>query len=197
MRDIIFLFFVKLSLAQFKFSPDIAIFYQLNVPQSNTLLGDAHQNGQGFGMESNFIKYNHWLFGAGFNTQLYQITDVALAGRFDNTKINSMYLMTSYEIKLNQKWTVLPTFHLGYSSFNQRRREFNRDVKKTYSNIDFNLGLNIEYNLHEGLHACLGGFYQYKKFDFKTSSAFENFFNHQVGFGFRAGLKYKIRNKIF
>lgn len=194
MKLFIFLFMTQLSLAQFKFSPDLTLFYQLTVPQSNKLLGDAHQNGQGFGMEANFYKYNHWLFGAGFNSQFYQITDVALAGRFDYTKLNSFYLTTSYEITLNQKWMVLPTFQLGYSSFNQRRREYNRDVKKAYSNIDFNLGLNIDYKLHEGLHASLGGFYQYKNFDFKTSPAFENFFNHQSGFGFSAGLKYKFRN---
>lgn len=184
----------QLSLAQFKFSPDIAIFYQLTIPQSNTLLGDAHQNGQGFGIEANFYKYNRWLFGAGINSQFYQITDVALAGRFDNSKLNSYYLTTSYEITLKQKWMVSPTFQLGYSSFTQRRRDFNRDVKKAYSNIDFNLGLNIDYKIYEGLNACLGGFYQHKNFDFKTSPEFENLFNNQSGLGFRAGLKYKFRN---
>jgi hypothetical protein len=154
----------------------------------NTALAKAHKPKPGFSAQMNMLDFKNFKFGWGFDLSTYDITDKEMIANLSTSKYTSIYMLLSYEYKVNNKFQITPNIGYGSASLALGSRA-SRFGKQTGN--EFRIGSNIDYRISNAIFVIGGLNYVHNVFDIHTSPEYESFFSKanqiQINFGIRFG----------
>jgi hypothetical protein len=184
---------IQLSFCQDKKSKKIIQFYpqlRLNVIVPNNFgdnyLSKANKSDLGIGLNFNFLKFDKFKLGAGYNYIYYSITDISRAGNINSSRYSSFYGATTYEYKVSKHFIIEPYIGLGTAKINFKSAERSFGSQ---TGTDFRIGFNTDYKIDETITAFIGLGYVQTKYNIKTAPEFVSFYDHSKMLQIQIGLK--------
>lgn len=147
----------------------------------------------GFGFQYNLMKFYNVKFGFGYEYLPYKVTDESMAGNIKSTNHNGLFSRFQYEYALRQKFSIEPYAGIGYSIIKQKNG--NRNFGK-FNGTSFTVGTNIVYELNNYMSLFGGTNYTYTKYDVKTASDYEKFFQNSNQIQFSLGFIFTLPKKL-
>jgi hypothetical protein len=171
---------------EFKINARFQIIYPIQF--GNTALAKAHNPRVGFSSQVNFLNYNNFKAGFGFDLVTYDIADQQLIANLSTSKYTSYYVLLGYEYKLNPKIQITP--NIGYGSASLDLGSRNSRFGKQNGN-EFRIGGILDYEIGRGTAVFCGVNYITNTFDVETAPEYKSFFSKanqlQLSLGIRFG----------
>lgn len=172
-------------------NPEIHFYLIAPFNIGDNYLAKANDSKIGVGTTINFIQFQHFKLGMGYDYIGYSVTDVSRAGNYESSRYNAFYGLLSYEIKLSNDIKVQP--YLGLGSVNLNFKSGSKSFGHQTGN-DFRLGCNVEYKLDKTISAFGGFGYVSSNYDVKTAPEFVSFYDSSKMIQVNVGLKIEFVN---
>ncbi|MEO5777977.1 MAG: outer membrane beta-barrel protein [Flavobacterium sp.] len=170
----------------FKINARFQLLYPIQF--GNTALAKAHEPKLGVSAQMNFLNYQNFKAGFGFDFVTYKITDKQMIANLSNSKYTSAYFLLSYEYKLNEKFLISPNIGYGSASLELGSRS-SRFGKQNGNEI--RIGGVIDYKIGKSTYAFGGINYVTNSLDVETAPEYQSFFSKanqiQLSIGIRLG----------
>ncbi|MEN9447486.1 MAG: hypothetical protein RJA25_776 [Bacteroidota bacterium] len=177
-----FLLFLQCSFAQneekaekkLSFKPDFSINAIIPFHSGTNYLADAAKSNFALGIHLNFLKYNNFLLGMGFDYVNYSITDVSKGGDLGGRNLRSIYGRLGYRQSIIKKLEINPYVGMGYANLNSSKMRYGKQ-----EGIDYRIGANINYKLNQHLAPFIGVCYLQSKFKVNGAAPeYVSYFDH-------------------
>lgn len=178
----------KTSLA---FKPEISHYAIITNNFGENYLAKANKPHIGIGTNFNFIQFQHFKLGMGYDYIYYSITDVSKAGNIGSSRYNSEYGLLGYEIKLSNELYFQP--YLGFGSVKLNFKSGDRSFGHQTGN-DFRIGCKIDYKLNQTISTFAGIGYVSSNYDIKTAPEFVSFYDNSKMLQINIGIKLQFVN---
>ena len=171
---------------EFNFDARFGVLYPIQF--GNTALAEAHKPRIGFLSHLNFLKYDNFKAGIGFDFVTYDITDKEMIANLSTSKYTSAYLIIGYQKKLKDKLFITP--HIGFGPASLELGSRGSRFGKQNGN-EFRIGGILDYKITKSGYVYLGIDYIASTLDVATAPEYESYFSKanqiQMSLGIRLG----------
>lgn len=162
------------------------IYYAMPNQFGDHVWNEAYSSKFSMGSSLGLLKFQNFRLIGGFEIEQYGITDVAKAGNFNFANKLSQFLLLSYDYKISNSFSLVPTIGIGAVGIKQK---FDSERYAYQSGNDIRLGMFCDYSLGSGAAVFVGVHYITTKFDIKTNSAYQSYFEKSNQLQLTLGLK--------
>lgn len=140
----------------------------------DNFLAKAHNPAVGFGLACDLIKINKFGLGLGYNFIYYSVNNIEKAGNINSSRYHSIYGNLSYEIPINEAFSIAPHIGLGAPTlyFKSGSQNFG-----SQNGTEIKLGFYGNYRMDEHFSFCLGVEYLSSTYSINTIPAFIDYYS--------------------
>jgi hypothetical protein len=198
MKNIFLIFISWISLLGFtqkksNFQPELNIFFNVEKGVGNNQLNKAHNFGKGLGVEFYIFNFSKFKLGTGMQYNYFNVNDASFIGNYSSTRFMEYYFLISYEQKILNKFSIEPCIQFGKSYLKQIADNITYNTNSYGSDLNINLGLNINYNLSNKTVVFVRPIYVSRNFDMKTTPEYQDFFNENRTIALNFGIKFQFK----
>ena len=170
------------------FRPDIAITFISNFYFGDNYLAKGHRSQSvGAQIKSDWLHYNNFNLGIGFEKSTQSVTDYSIGGNIDKTNTNSIILYLSYDLLTKSKFRISPEISYGNIELRQK------DGSKFYGSQNGNrygFGANLNYMLGKYFSLYSNVSLNFYNLNVQTTDEYTNYFNHANAISMSFGIKF-------
>lgn len=194
MKKLFLLLFSQLVFSQandtqegFRLKTDLTIKGFMPVHFGTNFLSKSNTADIGVGIFVDFIKFNKFSVGTGFNYTYYSISDVTRGGNIRSSRLNSFYGNVSYAIDINENLKIIPDLGFGSATINFKTGSRNYGSQ---NGNELRIGVTTNYKLSDFLYATAGLNYVSAKYYINTTPEFVSFYDNSKILQLSLGLKF-------
>ena len=140
----------------------------------NYSLAKSHTTYPGIGLSMSLIDIQNFKIGAGYNLEIYDVTDHELIGNFNVSNYSSVFGTVNYEIKVLPKVSLYPNVGIGVAILHQKS---GLDSYGYQQGTEYRAGLITDYKVSKNVSFFFGVNYIYAKLNMDTHPDFKDYFS--------------------
>jgi hypothetical protein len=149
-------------------------------------LAKSHTSYPGIGVSLSLIDIQNFKIGAGYNLEIYNVSDHEKIGNFNASNYSSVFGTLNYEIKVFDKVSVYPNVGIGAAILHQKS---GFDSYGYQNGIEYRAGLISDYKISKNVSFFFGVNYIYSKLNMDTNPEFKDYFSNAKKFQLSLGLQ--------
>lgn len=160
------------------FLPELSLFLNTEKGIGNNQISEDHGYARGLGVSLNVLSIKKIKLGLGIQYVLFNVKNQSNIGVYSQTRFYDYYFQVSYQQGIHKKLEIEPLIQLGTSSLRQISQDSKDNTNNVKSSYTLNFGSSFNYLFSDKITFFIRPIYTSRHFDFKTNSAYRDYFNN-------------------